>query len=134
MITNKKIEFRLKNLKVLNNITDAEKFFLIKNSNGLVLPSNNQAESYGMVILEAMMMGIPSIIFDIGTGSSSLVKNNYNGIVVPNFDKQEYINSILKIQNNEKLFKRLSSNSKIFYNKKFNKSGFTKLENAYSKI
>ena len=134
MITNKKIEFRLKNLKVLNNITDAEKFFLIKNSNGLVLPSNNQAESYGMVILEAMMMGIPSIIFDIDTGSSALIKNNYNGIVVPNFDKQEYINSILKIQNNEKLFKRLSSNSEIFYNKKFNKSGFTKLENAYSKI
>ena len=134
MITNKKIEFRLKNLKVLNNITDAEKFFLIKNSNGLVLPSNNQAESYGMVILEAMMMGIPSIIFDIDTGSSTLIKNNYNGIVVPNFDKQEYINSILKIQNNEKLFKRLSSNSKIFYNKKFKKNGFTKLENAYSKI
>ena len=134
MITNKKIEFRLKNLKVLSNITDAEKFFLIKNSNGLVLPSNNQAESYGMVILEAMMMGIPSIIFDIDTGSSALIKNNYNGIVVPNFDKQEYINNILKIQNNEKLFKRLSSNSKIFYNKKFNKSGFTKLENAYSKI
>ena len=134
MITNKKIEFRLKNLKVLNNITDAEKFFLIKNSNGLVLPSNNQAESYGMVILEAMMMGIPSIIFDIDTGSSALIKNNYNGIVVPNFDKQVYINSILKIQNNEKLFKRLSSNSEIFYNKKFNKSGFTKLENAYSKI
>lgn len=134
MITNKKIDFRLKNLKVIKNVTDDEKFFLIKNSNGLVLPSNNQAESYGMVILEAMMMGIPSIIFDIGTGSSSLVKNNYNGIVVPNFDKQEYINSILKIQNNEKLFKRLSSNSKIFYNKKFNKSGFTKLENAYSKI
>jgi glycosyltransferase involved in cell wall biosynthesis len=134
MITNKKIEFRLKNLKVLNNITDAEKFFLIKNSNGLVLPSNNQAESYGMVILEAMMMGIPSIIFDIDTGSSALIKNNYNGIIVPNFDKQEYINSILKIQNNEKLFKRLSSNSEIFYNKKFNKNGFTKLENAYSKI
>lgn len=134
MITNKKIDFRLKNLKVIKNVTDHEKFFLIKNSNGLVMPSNNQAESYGMVILEAMMMGIPSIIFDIGTGSSSLVKNNYNGIVVPNFDKQEYINSILKIQNNEKLFKRLSSNSKIFYNKKFNKSGFTKLENAYSKI
>jgi len=134
MITNKKIDFRLKNLKVIKNVTDDEKFFLIKNSNGLVMPSNSQAESYGVVILEAMMMGIPSIIFDIGTGSSSLVKNNYNGIVVPNFDKQEYINSILKIQNNEKLFKRLSSNSKIFYNKKFNKSGFTKLENAYSKI
>ena len=134
MITNKKIDFRLKNLKVIKNVTDDEKFFLIKNSNGLVMPSNNQAESYGMVILEAMRMGIPSIIFDIGTGSSSLVKNNYNGIVVPNFDKQEYINSILKIQNNKKLFKRLSSNSKIFYNKKFNKSGFTKLENAYSKI
>ena len=134
MITNKKIDFRLKNLKVIKNVTDDEKFFLIKNSNGLVLPSNNQAESYGMVILEAMMMGIPSIIFDIDTGSSTLIKNNYNGIVVPNFDKQEYINSILKIQNNEKLFKRLSSNSEIFYNKKFNKSGFTKLENAYSKI
>ena len=66
--------------------------------------------------------------------SKNYLKNNYNGIVVPNFDKQEYINSILKIQNNEKLFKRLSSNSEIFYNKKFNKSGFTKLENAYSKI
>jgi glycosyltransferase involved in cell wall biosynthesis len=87
-----------------------------------------------MVILEAMMMAIPSIIFDIGTGSSKLVKNNYNGIVVPNLDKQEYINSIFKLKNNEKLFKRLSSNCKIFYNKKFNKSGFTKLENAYSKI
>jgi glycosyltransferase involved in cell wall biosynthesis len=134
MITNKKIEFRLKNLKVLKNVTDDEKFFLIKNSNGLVLPSNNQAESYGMVILEAMMMGIPSIIFDIGTGSSELVKNNYNGIIVRNLDKQEYINSIFKVKNNEKLLERLSSNCKIFYNKKFKKSGFTKLENAYSKI
>ena len=133
ILTDKKINLSSKNLKVLLNVNDNEKFQLLKNSNGLVFPSNHSAESYGMVLLEAMMMGVPSIIFDIGTGSSLLVKNNYNGIVVKNFDKEEYINNILKIKNDEKLFKRLSSNCKILYNKKFKKSGYTKLENIYSK-
>lgn len=48
-----------------------------------VLPSNSRAESFGMVLQEAMAAGLPCVTTELGTGTSWLVQDGLSGFVVP---------------------------------------------------
>lgn len=48
-----------------------------------VLPSNSRAESFGLVLQEAMASGLPCVTTELGTGTSYLVQDGQSGIVVP---------------------------------------------------
>ena len=48
-------------------------------------------ESFGIVLLEAMSFGIPVIAFDSAEGATELIKNDYNGYLIPNRDKEQII-------------------------------------------
>lgn len=62
--------------------SDEEKNFLIKNSICLVLPSHLKSEAYGVVLLEAMSVGVPIISCKIGTGTEYINQNNITGFCV----------------------------------------------------
>ena len=48
-----------------------------------VLPANTRAESFGIVLQEAMASGLPCVTTELGTGTSWLVRDGENGFVVP---------------------------------------------------
>jgi len=48
-----------------------------------VLPSNSRAESFGIVLQEAMAAGLPCVTTDLGTGTSFLVRDRVSGFVIP---------------------------------------------------
>jgi rhamnosyl/mannosyltransferase len=48
-----------------------------------VLPSNSRAESFGLVLQEAMAAARPCVTTELGTGTSWLVQDGINGLVVP---------------------------------------------------
>lgn len=48
-----------------------------------VLPSNSRAESFGLVLQEAMAAGLPCVTTELGTGTSWLVQDGVSGRVVP---------------------------------------------------
>lgn len=48
-----------------------------------VLPSNSRAESFGLVLQEAMAAARPCVTTELGTGTSWLVQDGITGLVVP---------------------------------------------------
>lgn len=48
-----------------------------------VLPSNSRAESFGIVLQEAMAAARPCVTTELGTGTSWLVQDGITGLVVP---------------------------------------------------
>jgi glycosyltransferase involved in cell wall biosynthesis len=71
-----------KNIIFAGQISDTEKLSLISHSLALVLPSHLRSEAFGMVLVEAAMLGKPMISCDIGTGTSYVNKHMETGLVV----------------------------------------------------
>ena len=54
-----------------------------------MLPSTTRSEAFGLVLLEAAKYSKPVITTQLNTGTSFIVKNNYNGFIIePNNAKQ----------------------------------------------
>jgi len=73
-------EKKLTNVIFLGWVNEIEKQFLLKSCYALVLPSNNRAEAYGLVLLEAMRVGAPIITSDIESGMSFINQHNKTGL------------------------------------------------------
>jgi rhamnosyl/mannosyltransferase len=62
-----------------------------------VLPSNNRAESFGIVLIEALACGLPLISTELGTGTSFVNQNEETGLVVPPNDAQALASAINRL-------------------------------------
>ena len=69
-----------------------------------------QYEIFGMVLLEAMYFGVPTITTWNG-GSSTLIENEQNGFICSIQNQMEWINTIEKLLNNESIRLNVSKNS-----------------------
>lgn len=70
------------NVMLCGRVPEAEKCALIQNCVALILPSNSRAEAFGMVLLEAMRAGRPTITTDIDSGMRYVCKDGVTGITV----------------------------------------------------
>jgi len=66
----------------LGHVSEAEKMALLRDCRALVLASPLRAEAFGMVLVEAAMMGRPMISCEIGTGTSYVNVDGETGFVV----------------------------------------------------
>lgn len=71
----------------------------------LVLPSVNSTESFGMVQVEAMMMGVPVVASDL-PGVRVPIKKTGMGIIVPVANSQKLAEAIVEVLVNKKEFIR----------------------------
>ena len=80
----------------------------------LVVPSVTETigEAWGLVLNEGMQFGTPVIATDAVGGSEDLVKDNFNGYIVPEKDPISLAKKILKILNDVKLIQKMKQNSK----------------------
>lgn len=67
-------------------------------------------ESFGLVLLEAMNIGLPIIGFDSSSGARDLLKDT--GILIKDRNKEEFANKIINLLNNKKELQDLSKKSK----------------------
>jgi rhamnosyl/mannosyltransferase len=70
-----------RNVIFTGSVTDAEKHALMRNCRALVLPSHLRSEAFGMVLVEAAMLGKPMISCEIGTGTSFVNLDGVTGLV-----------------------------------------------------
>lgn len=67
-------------------------------------------EIFGMVLLEAMYFGLP-VISSVNGGSTTLIRNGYNGYVLSKFDRDEWCKCIEGLMHNRTLFGDISKNA-----------------------
>ena len=75
------------------------------NINLLVLPSLNSTESFGMVQIEAMMNGVPSIASDL-PGVRQSVRQHEMGKIIPIGDSSALAEAAISILNDPQAYKR----------------------------
>lgn len=80
-------------------VTEDEKYNILAKSKALVLPS--QREGWGIVIIEAAMMGTPSIVFN-SAGCIDAVDFGKAGYLCKQNTVDELVNYMLTVINNEK--------------------------------
>jgi len=90
-------------------------------------------ESFGLVNVEALACGVPTVASRIG-GIQEIIKHNHNGLLVTNYkNAQSLAKEILKIAKNRKLAKRLGAAGRRSCQSKFNwENTSAKLERIYA--
>ena len=69
-------------------------------------------ESFGIVLIEAGALGVPSIVFDSAQGAHEIIEDNVNGYLIANRNKKEMANKVIEIINNHEKLEILGKNAK----------------------
>jgi glycosyltransferase involved in cell wall biosynthesis len=92
------------NILHLTRVSESEKAFLIKNSLGLILPSIDRREAFGIALIEASSLGKPLISTKVNSGSSFINLNYKTGLEI----KPKSVSNIIKACNFLIKYKRKS--------------------------
>ena len=127
-ITQNNLSEYLKNgfIEILIYLKDHKELLnIIAKSRAVLIPSYypTTGEFY---LLEALGLGKPVIVFDIGI-HSEIIKNKINGMISKIGDINGFFDNIIQVNNDDRLWSKLSKNSKLtFYEllsfKKFEES------------
>lgn len=93
----------------LGQISEEKKFQYLSNADIYVLSSLH--EGFGIVLQEAMQVGLPIVSTNHG-GQVDIVKHNVNGLLVERCHVQGLADGIEKLLNNRKLYQRISQNNR----------------------
>ena len=105
---------------------------LLAASDVFVLPSLNEA--FGLVLLEAMMAGLPIIATNNG-GIPEIIEDGKNGILVPPKDAESLAKAVEKILSSPKLREKMSEQNQEDVREKFEvKDMVNKTEEVYRSI
>jgi rhamnosyl/mannosyltransferase len=88
---------RCDNVLFVGEVAEPRKMALLRNCHGLVFPSNQRSEAYGLSLVEAAMCGKPMISCEIGTGTSYVNRVGQTGLVVPPSDPAKLAEAINRL-------------------------------------
>jgi glycosyltransferase involved in cell wall biosynthesis len=126
-----KIEIKTnKNIIHVGFQNDVRAFLIMMNV--FVFPSYR--EGFGVSLMEAAAMGVPSLSSNI-TGCEEIIKDGYNGILIPSKSVSELYNAMEKIISDEDLLIKLSLVSREFVISKYEqKKVWKNTLNSYWKL
>ncbi len=109
------IKINNNNVLLIDKLNLDEKIFVLKNSYIHLFPSSNRAESLGIALIECQMFGLPSIIYELESGTNVVIENDVNGMIVKDYNISEYSNKLSYIVKEETKRDILSKNARINY-------------------
>lgn len=77
-----------------------------------ILIMTSAFEGFGMVLLEAMSYGVVPFAFDTYPALNDIIFNKFNGVIIPAFNTETYVNELGKLMNNEEKRKEMAINGK----------------------
>ena len=111
-----------------------EEVFSIMESLDLAVVPSTEPESFGLVVVEAMMAGKAVIGSDIG-GISTIIKDGENGLLFEPNNEQEYVAAIRKLLDNKELKTRLEENARVYSRETYSsKAMYTKFKQLYETL
>lgn len=96
-------------ISFLGDLSDADKLPILHAADLFVLPSNNRAEAFGIVLIEAMACGLPLISTELGTGTSFVNQHEQTGLVVPPNDPAAMAAAINRLLADDGLRRRMGA-------------------------
>ncbi len=103
------------NVTWIKKISQDDMKYVYKISDALIFPTLR--EIFGMVMLESMYFGVP-VITTYNGGSSTAIKNNENGFILP-LEEKEWVKVIFELYNNEAKKRYIIKNAKNDVDKYF---------------
>lgn len=106
------------NVKLLGSVSEQEKEDLLYESDYLVMSSLNQSEAYGMILVEALEVGLPIIFPNIRSGVTYLGCDQKRGFIFESGDKNSLITAINKaiiLTKNRERYNQISKNCRTFF-------------------
>ena len=95
------------------NVDDKELPAYYAACNVLVLPSKDRSEGFGLTLLEANATGKPVIASNVG-GIPSVVRQEYNGLLVPPNDPKALSEAVLTLTRDPKKSREMGQNGRKF--------------------
>jgi glycosyltransferase involved in cell wall biosynthesis len=95
------------------NVPDGELPKYYACSDMLALPSKDRSEGFGLTILEANATGKPAIGTTVG-GIPSVIRDGYNGLLVPPNNPKVLADAIWKAMMDDGLLKQMGKNGRVF--------------------
>jgi glycosyltransferase involved in cell wall biosynthesis len=105
-------------------VDDVRPYFAI--SNVFVFPTYR--EGFPVSLMEAGAMNLPSIVTNVN-GCNEIIKDNFNGLVIPPKEKQVLRDKMFEIYSNNNLYNLLSNNSRKAIVDKYNQKKVRNLIN-----
>lgn len=96
---------------VLHGFKETEFIYDLFNKSSIYLMTSH-TESFGIVLIEAMSVGLPCVAFSSAEGANEIIKDGYNGYLIDNRSYKEYISKLELLMNDSKLRKELGTNGK----------------------
>ena len=120
----------------LGSLSDDERDKELLESDCLCLPSTDRAESFGLVLLEAMSAGKACIASNVvGSGMSWLIEDGHNGLIFQNNSVNALSLALNTLQQNRGLLDRFGKNGRTKYEQSFTVTQTTKaVLSLYSSI
>ena len=103
-------ENALQNQLILKGTVDSVESYL-EHARLFVLTS--RYEGFGMCLVEALQMQVPSVSFDVKVGPSEIISNGQNGILIPPFDCEKMTCEIDNLIESPNILKEMSENALI---------------------
>lgn len=75
-----------------------------------IFASSSRLEGFGLVILEAMSVGLPVVAFD-ASGPAETITNNHDGILVPSGDIRALADGLIELIEDDNTRHRMASNA-----------------------
>jgi glycosyltransferase involved in cell wall biosynthesis len=119
------------NIIFAGQVSDDEKFALLEGCQAFVLPSHLRSEAFGMVLVEAAMMGRPMICCAIGSGMTYINLHNQTGLAVAPEAPQELAAAMNRMLGEPDLRQRMSLAARQRYETVFSS---TQVGAAYSQL
>ena len=125
-----------KKIKILNNISNVELIYLLKNSSLYCCLSINRQESFGITLIEALMNKLPIYSEKIvGSGVERVNLNNITGINIKPLNPQKTALKINELLKNEKKLEAMRNNAYKRYKRLFTADLMLKtFKNLYNEI
>lgn len=133
-----KLEKRIREKKVQNKVKllgkipqeDLKEYY--NRADLFCLPSVERTEAFGIVLIEALSMGLPLVSTNIGTGTSWINQHNQTGFVVPPKNAHELAKAINEIGKDPILKRKFAEKSKQRFQAKFTlEQMLDKMKNLY---
>jgi rhamnosyl/mannosyltransferase len=117
--------------RFLGRVSNGDKMALIRGCRALVLPSQYRSEAFGMVLVEAAMVGRALISCEIGTGTTFVNIHNHTGLVVKPGSVSDLAKAMHRLASDEKFAALCGRHARERYEQLFSGEA---LGAAYSRI